>query len=510
MNFWTLGNLAQISGGRWIDAPNDAAVIAQGVSTDTRVLSPGSVFVALRGENFDGHDYLGPAFETGAVAAIIDDPGSAGATKNRPCLVVDDTVAALQTLAHAYRDVLAASGTHVVAITGSNGKTTTRHLIHQVLSAPPHRLRGTQSPKSFNNHIGVPLTLLGANVGDDYVAIEIGTNHPGEIVQLSAIVRPDTAVITCVGAAHIGHFGSREAIAREKASISRFIRSDGLLITCGAWNNVAVRGVPDELFDKLPDGVRVIRHGDHANCRYRAWFDDLKHDLPQVIDVFDRQHPQVRDVAHGDTTAPIMRVDLPMLGRHNIVNALSAIAVAREFGVADDAIAWALCRVTDVPGRMQRIRIGFNGRGVTLIQDAYNANPDSTIQACNALASYQAGDGHTPRRVLVLGDMFELGDRSAQLHKEVGQSISEFNRNTDGQGRRIDLVVLIGTHASEHTGGALRAHWSDDHIATFAQWSEDVPDQVAQLLVPSDVVLLKGSRGMQLERIIPAIKARFE
>ena len=115
MNFWTLGNLAQISGGRWIDAPNDAAVIAQGVSTDTRVLSPGSVFVALRGENFDGHDYLGPAFETGAVAAIIDDPAAAGATKNGSCLVVDDTVAALQTLAHAYRDVLAASGTHVVA-----------------------------------------------------------------------------------------------------------------------------------------------------------------------------------------------------------------------------------------------------------------------------------------------------------------------------------------------------------------------------------------------------------
>ena len=232
MEFWTPHNLKNVTSGQWLEPPAEGGHILGGISTDTRNINPGQVFLAIAGDNFDGHDYLGAAIEAGASMLIVMDkekakkaplPG-AGAVS---CLVVTDSITALQALARAYRDVLKQTNTMVIGVTGSNGKTTTRHLIHTALSTT---LKGTQSPKSFNNHLGVPLTILAASTDDDFVVSEIGSNFPGEIAFLAEIVRPDIGVITSVGTAHIGHFGTKEAIANEKASLLLHVQPDGLVV----------------------------------------------------------------------------------------------------------------------------------------------------------------------------------------------------------------------------------------------------------------------------------------
>ncbi len=402
-SFWTAANLAALTGGQWLGDPPQSDLPIAGLSIDSRTLRPGQAYLAIPGDRFDGHRFIPDALAQGAAIAIASDP-----TKLKPrasnLLLVCDPVAALQALATAYRDLLAEHECCVIAVGGSNGKTTTRHLIHQLLIAGG--LEGTQSPKSFNNHLGVPLTLLGASPDHDFVACEIGTNHPGEVAALAKILRPDVAVITSIGAEHLEFFGDLAGVEREEYSLLDALAPDGIAFT-----------PRDEL---EPYG--------------------------------------------GELSLP---------GEHNRMNAAYAEAVAMHLGVDEDRIAAALARATPPPGRLNMRRLA---QGVTLIDDTYNANPDSMRAALGVLAQH-AGQ----RRVAVLGDMFELGSASAEAHR-VTRELAE---------QAADVSVFLG----ERFGGQ--------------DWSDDLPARIAAMINPGDTVLIKASRGMALERIIPAITERY-
>lgn len=443
MNFWSPENLRELTGGRWLQSPDDLACNLSGVGIDSRTIGRGQAFIAVEGPNFDGHDFVAAAAAGGAAIAIVSRemeswPAGFGVLK------VDQTVVALQQLAIAYRQVLRDSGVKVIAVTGSNGKTTTRHLIHAVLGA---RYRGTQSPGNFNNHFGVPLTLLGAAETDDFVVAEVGSNHRGEIEKLAAILRPDVGVITNIGAAHIGHFGTLEAIAAEKGSLLGFIDPGGVAL--------------------MPDGLEV--------------------DLPEYV---DRLVPR---------QAPGLTASLKLPGEHNVRNALLAIEIARWLGMDDQDIRPALASVEPLEGRLQPLHFGHE---VTVIHDAYNANPDSVRTAID-----QVGRMAARRHVAVLGDMFELGENAPQEHRKLADLLESCWRD-DSAACGDHMAVFIGPLAS-HAVDPLRKRWSTDSVHSFLEFTKRLPQQIVDLLQPGDVVLLKGSRAMALERLIPAVLARF-
>ena len=423
-DFWRFGNLEKITGGEWIVEPELYESSARGLSHDTRTLTPGQVYLAVKGENHDGHRFVGSALENGAACAIVSDEAAIGPG---PVLFVDNTVAALQELASAYRDELARSGCKVIAVCGSNGKTTTRHLIHHVLTHCG--LRGTQSPKSFNNHLGVPLTLLAASPDDDFVACEIGTNHPGEIASLGDIAWPDAAVITSIGAEHLEFFRTIEGVAKEEAAILPFVRPHGYVtLPAEAAQLIAP-------FYDVQEGVVM---------------------LPVPPGSPDRDVPD----------------DFPLLGEHNRMNAALVVALCRWLEAPPDAVNDALRSAESPAGRLRRIRLG---QGVTVIDDSYNANPDSMRAAVRVLGEAEG------RKIAVLGEMLEMGVLGESAHAEVAAVAAQV----------ADRVVLVG----EGFGGR--------------EWSEQLPTDVAAEVEPGDTVLLKASRGVAIERMIPAIEKRF-
>lgn len=423
-DFWRLDHLEKVTGGTWVIEPPSYEDAATGLSHDTRTLAAGQVYLAVKGENHDGHRFVGGALESGAVCAIVSDEAAVGPG---PVLLVDDTVAALQELASAHRDALAAGGCRVIAVCGSNGKTTTRNLVHHVLTRCG--LTGTQSPKSFNNHLGVPLTLLAAEPGHDFVACEIGTNHPGEIAALGDIAWPDAAVITSVGAEHLEFFKTIQGVAEEEAAILPFVRPGGFVtLPAEAAELIAP-------FYNVQEGVVV---------------------LPVSPAAVERDAPE----------------DLALLGDHNRANAALVVALSRWLELAVDAVHDALRCAEPPPGRLKALGLGQN---LTVIDDTYNANPDSMRAALAVLAA--AGG----RKVAVLGDMLELGEAGADAHRQIAD-----------EARAVaDQTVLIG-----------QAFGADP-------WTDATPTRVADSLQPGDTVLLKASRGLALERIIPAIQAKF-
>ena len=479
MNFWTARSIQQITSGRWLVEP-DGHVTVCGVCIDSRTIAPGQAFFAIRGERFDGHEFLQSAAQTGASILVASDHVKARSVAHSGVLLVADTLAALQQLAAAYRRELGQTGTHVIAVTGSNGKTTTRHLIHTVLST---RLRGTQSPKSFNNHIGVPLTLLGVRPDDDFVVVEMGTNHPGELDALSNLVRPDIGVITNIGLAHIGHFGTRESIAEEKSTLVRYVQPRGLaIVPCDEdW--------PTGVFH-APSGIDVIKFGHSASSDAQlSW---VRRDQQGLRFSVNQSEP----------------FRLPYLGEHNALNAIVAVLVGRKLGLHDQIIGRSLTVATAPPMRLQLIKLlphhGIADRPLVVINDAYNANPESVLQALITLSNFPT-PGPDGRRIAVLGDMFELGADAGAEHRHIGRALSQFESGPNC----IHAVVLIGK-LSACTAEELAPRWKDDRLRIFAEWDDSLPGKLAQFVGPGDVVLIKASRGMALERLIPALRATVE
>ncbi len=445
MHFWTYQNLANVTQGRWLVEPDDLSAEVTGLWHDTRELKPGQAYLAIRGENFDGHDFVDNAFAAGASLAIVSaappslEGGAGGRVPKQTVLRVGDTIKALQDLARAYRDALKADGCKVIGIAGSNGKTTTRHLIHHVLTHAG--LKGTQSPKSFNNHLGVPLTLLSGKPRDDFVACEIGTNHPGEIDFLSAIARPDIAVITSIGEEHLEFFGGLDGVIEEEFSIANHFDEQTLCIA------------PNE----VPWVDSVIE-----SAYLRA--EPLHQQALLLAEALDPVHEPTRQ------------------------NGMLAACVALSIGVKPDIIESAYRDAPRPAGRWQRLALG---QQTTVIHDAYNANPDSVASAMQALWRL-----HAKRKVFVFGDMFELGEHAEHSHRQVGRFVA---------GMPIDLFVTIGPLA----GLAIDEANGPVSCRAYQAWTDDLPDQVVNLLQPGDTVLLKASRGMRLERLIPAIERRF-
>ena len=473
MSFWTPQNIQRLTCGHWLHRPDDPHRPLTGVGIDSRTVAADQVFLAIRGERFDGHNFVCSAAEAGAAMAVVSHP-PANNCGQLPLLKVEDTERALQDLAGAFRDVLSKGDTKVIAIVGSNGKTTTRNLVHAVLS---NRYRGTQSPKSFNNHIGVPLTLLAASPSDNFTVVEIGTNHPGEIESLAGIVRPDAAVLTGVGREHLEFFGSIKAVTREETSVLRFLQPGGLAV---------VR--LSELGDlQLPESVEVVRYGDQL-CEGPL---DLKPD---------------EMVGNGRSGFWSFRLgsawfNLSLVGRHNAVNALAAVAIGRQMGIDDMSIDKALRKVEPMPMRMEVQQ----GKAGILINDAYNANPDSMSAALEVLTSFDP-PATTGRRVAILGNMLELGEHGPDAHRSIGDRIKALS---DEPGRCIDMVITIGSLARK-IAESLACHRSSGRIHKFDRCSDKLPEAVANLLRPSDVVLLKASRGVRLEQLVSAIAKKLK
>jgi len=422
----------------------------RGVSTDTRTLRAGDLFFALKGPRFDAHAFVAEAFARGACAAVVERAGPAAGLQ----IVVGDAGAALEGLAAAWRMTLRA---RVIGVTGSNGKTTTKEMIGHVLSRDRRVVR---SQGSFNNSVGLPVTLLGAGPEDEFLVLEIGTNHPGEIAQLGRIARPDAAVITSVGASHLEGLGTVEGVAEEKASLLGFLRGGGFAAVHD--DPLILSRVP------LPTG-RVITFGSSKGA-------DL---FPEGVE----------PLAGGRGTRFFVRgveFRLGLLGEWNVLNALAACAVAMSYGVPLPECALRLADFRGPKMRMERLELA----GITIINDAYNSNPESASRAVQEFSRLAAPG----RKVAVIGDMLELGDASEEYHRRLGLLLA---------GSGVDVVAGVGPRCRtllEAVGGAREKHGFES--------VEEVRPRLDDLVRPGDLVLLKGSRAVGLERLVKWIGER--
>ena len=434
--------------GRLIGADAEFAA----VSTDTRSLPAGALFVAIQGENFDGNDYVDAAAERGAAGALVSRPQAS----DLPQIQVTDTRKAFGAMAHAWRSNFSIP---VVAVTGSAGKTTVRELTAAILGQS-RKLCVTQG--NLNNDIGVPLSLMRIDADDEAMVVELGANHAGEILNLGQLVEPTVAIITNAGDAHLEGFGSVEGIARAK----------GELIDCLADDGIAVLNADDRFFDDWCERAgqrRIVSFGLSSSDADVRLLGDV-----QVVDGVSRFMMRLADGSEA-------QVQLALLGQANIANALAATAAAMAAGATADEVIAGLAGVEPVHGRMQQ-RAGRNGS--TLIDDSYNANPSAARAALDFLA------GCSGVRVFVLGDMLELGAESPALHAEVG---------TYARGR-CDRLVAVGELAAE----AAAAFGGDGAVCPDIKQAEAV---VAPLLAPDVTVLIKASRSMGLDRLVAALAA---
>lgn len=445
MNGLCLQEIARIVGGQLVH--DRASTRITGVTTDSRSVQKGQLFVALRGKRFDGHHFVPEAIQKGALAAMV----SHKLPLAYPQIIVRQPLRAMGRLAQAYRMALKAK---VIAVTGSCGKTTTKEMIAHILGC---RYRVVHARASYNNAVGVPLTILEAGEDTDFLVLEIGANKRGEIARLAQIAYPDTAVLTCVARAHLEGFGSLEGVAREKSQLTRYLRSGGF----------AVINRDSELlrkFVKLP-AEKVITTSMFSSAAPADVHPDEIRDLQGAVEF------RIRGV----------RFRVNMYGLWNISNALLAIAVCTAYGASLEECAERLATFRPPRMRMERLSID----GVTIINDAYNSNPDS---AENALREFDKMPG-SGRRIAVIGDMAELGRHSARSHAELGRLIMGLPN--------IDMVVAVGKemrHAVKQMSGGRTVK----HFAT----SEEASDFIAQTVRPGDLLLLKGSRCVGLEKIL--------
>jgi UDP-N-acetylmuramoyl-tripeptide--D-alanyl-D-alanine ligase len=485
--FWRVDRIAAAAGGRWLVPPREPTGGVTGISIDSRALECGAAFIAIAGQRVDGHAFVSDALTQGAAVAIVQnerltDGDLAQLPKDAPggVLAVADPTAALQQLAHVYRDWLARQGITVIAVGGSNGKTTTRSLIHHTLSAV---IPGSQAPKSFNNHLGVPLTLLATRPLDEFVVCELGTNHPGEIEPLARLVRPDIAVLTSLGREHLEHFGTFEAVVEEESHLIEALPEAGTaIVEANAWQTL-------QHFDVSFDPTHVITFG-FADQAKRA-------DPAPSVAITDGPHGHA--AGQHFTVNARWSVTLPLLGQHNAVNAAAALAVGQTMGVDLAALVEALGGAEPVQGRMQAIHFGCGNEAITVIDDAYNANPDSMRAAIAVLGDQaRATDGRT---IAVLGDMLELGLASESEHRALGQWLAE-------QAPWLDWLITVGPAAREIAEPVKRA-FGDGRATSYYQLDATATSAIAATLQGGDCALLKASRGIALEQLLPAIEQRF-
>jgi UDP-N-acetylmuramoyl-tripeptide--D-alanyl-D-alanine ligase len=438
----------------------DLAVSIAGVSIDSRRIAVGDAFFAIRGHRLDGHAFLADAAGRGAacfvVHALPDDVPS-----TVPLVMVDDTTRALGRLAAWYRSRLSVP---VVAVTGSNGKTTTTEMIAAVLAT---RWRTHRPQGSFNNQWGLPLTLLAVTPEHEALVVEIGANQPGEIAALAAIARPSVAVVTTVAAVHTEFFGSLDGVRGEKAALVRALDAGGHAVLNADDPRVASMA--------RETSATVITYGRAATARVHA-----------VGDALDDASGLRFTLAVDGEERP---VTLAFSGRHNVMNALAAAGVGVALGIPLDDVVRGLGSARPVKGRCVWREAG----GVRILDDTYNANPVSVSAALETVAAHR-GRG---RLLVVLGDMLELGAMTEDAHRAVGRAVAALGPAVFvGVGRHMALAV-----EQARVSGVADAR----HATTF----EDTVAELVKSIEPGDVVLVKGSRGMRMERVVDALLARM-
>ena len=459
---WTLPQVAQMAGGDLVvrAVPDGAAEREawlrsgiDGVSIDTRTLARGELFVPLPGSRADGHAFLDEAFRRGAAAALCARTHHAALAGREPgpLIVVEDVTAGLMRLGRRHREGWRGL---LLGVTGSAGKTTTKDLVAAVLATAGPTLK---TEGNLNNHWGVPLTLLRLRPEHRAAVVEIGTNHPGEIELLAALAVPGAAIITNAGSAHLEGLGTLEAVAREKAALGFALRP-GEPLFAGADSPrllAALAGVK----------ARLVTYGLAAGSHVR----------PRRIEDLGEQGSRLE-------VEGFPAIHLRLIGAHQVANALAALAVSRELGLDPRATAAALEAQRPAAGRMEVRR----ARGATLLVDCYNANPDSTAAALETLERWPGA----ARRIAVLGDMLELGERAPALHRETGARVGTAE------------LWVVGERAADYAAGARGARIPP---RTF-EGIEPLAAALASALAPGVVVLLKASRGARLERVLEGLE----
>ena len=438
MKSYPLQKLAYAMSGSLLQGGEDC-VISAGVSTDTRCLPAGAMFFALKGENFDAHHFLAEAVEAGAGALVLQDDSDL--PEGIPVILVNDTLKALQALAKWYRGEL---GIPVVAITGSNGKTSTKDYTHSVLS---QKFRVNSTLGNLNNHIGLPLTVLATAADDEVGVFEMGMNHSGELAPLCEIGRPDVSIITNVGTAHIEHLGSRKAIAIEKGTVARVLSEKGTLLLPSDC---------DEAYDfRASTPARVITVGDGEIRAENTVSGESGSAFDLTIDGLGTK-----------------RTSISIVGRHMISNALLAAGAGYVLGLSLDEISAGLTNAKLTSGRLRR----YLSHGLTVIDDTYNANPESVIAALETLASLP-GSG---RRIAALGIMAELGEDAVEAYPRIGRIARDLGVT----------LITVGDDADKY---------GDDH---HFRNHEEAATWLSNETSPGDIVLFKGSRMAAMDQVM--------
>jgi UDP-N-acetylmuramoyl-tripeptide--D-alanyl-D-alanine ligase len=451
----SLQKIAEMAGGK-LHGPADGEVTS--VVTDSRSIRPGEFFVALRGDQFDGHSFLPAVKVAGAAGALVSDVNDqlTGFTQ----VEVSNTLVGLQRLAKAYRTKL---WLKAVGVTGSSGKTSTKEMIAAVLS---EKFSVVRTVGNLNNHIGLPLTVLRASGTDDVGVFEMGMNHACELQPLCEIVRPDAAVITNVGTAHIGYLGSREAIAAEKSVLAESVPAEGFVVL----------NANDEFTDWIAArcAARVIRAG-------------LNRGEVRAQNIGQSLAGTKFLLSSGSQTTEVL---LPAHGEHMVANACLAAAVGLELGLTVAECAAGLAK-TAIPGN--RLRLKTFGQ-VIVINDAYNANPDSMVAALKTATQV----GSKGRRVAALGRMGELGNESEAAHRRVGKAVADLG---------FDYLVTVGNEARLIAEAASSAGLKS---ATEADTHEQAIEALLKYLEPDDVLLVKGSYASAMDRVVIGLEASLE
>jgi UDP-N-acetylmuramoyl-tripeptide--D-alanyl-D-alanine ligase len=435
--------------------------IVQGLSTDSRTLQKGEVFLALQGDNFDGHHFLEAAIRQGAAALIVSkDLFPYGQSLQVPVIHTTDTLRFLMEFAGWYRSQFKLP---VIGLTGSTGKTTCKEMLAAVLR---RKYQVVKTNKNLNNFIGVSQTLLQLERNSELAIVEMGTNHPGEMEALTEIVQPTQAAITNIGSGHIGFFGSREAIYKEKKSLF-----DGMLKGGKIYLNM------EDVFlkDYSRKDVTILTCGLRGNCTYQA----------TLVNV-DQKGRVYFQINHG----PQILLAIP--GQHQLMNALLAGGIGLELGISPLEVKEALENITSIDKRMEI----SERQGVTIINDAYNSNPESLRAAIDYLAGL-AAPGNS-RKFLVIGDMLELGEHSQEEHRRIGEYL---------QDKKIDFVFCLGPFSSQ-TIEELRQKKSHHIRFEYFKSHQELAQALNQELRGKDILLLKGSRGMSMEKVLDFIEIK--
>lgn len=451
----TIGEVAKMAGGVLVNA-DDKEITC--FTTDSRESCNGALFIAIKGERFDGNDYIASAFEKGAICALAErvPEGFSGSV-----ILVENTSLALGRIAEAYKDRLCPL---TVAVTGSVGKTTTKEFIHAVLS---ERYKTLKTEGNYNSDIGLPMTLLGLSSYDEATVLEMGMSGKGEIRYLSRIASPNIAVITNIGSSHIGKLGSREAIRDAKLEIREGLKKDGALILNG--DEPLLSGIKGAIYVSMenPDAtvyVSGIVEGDNGTA----------FDLKIKGELFES-------------------VVIPTLGEHNVMNAAYAFTVGTLAGLGEFEIRRGLMKYKSA-GMRQQI---YNSHGAKIVEDCYNASPESMLAAIKLLSDMAKREGR--RSVAVLGDMRELGPHCCTLHRKVGAAVAAYD---------IDVLITVGDDAGEIAKAAASFGMNSDSIYVFANGESysRIGKIIKRITGENDIILFKASRAVELEKLVAYVK----